>query len=618
MDPERFDADHTPTAELLDDLGARLTLRVRVRGPLPLAAYVRTEPDNEERLTPLQEVGRAAGGWRVLAAEIDVASHEPLTRYAFRFLFADHQVWLSAAGLHPGEPEGSLHFRHAAGYQGADWVRGAVFYQIFPDRFAIGSGGRIDLVDDRRVDGVPVIHRDWTASPTRGMGAREHFGGDLFGVRERLGYLDDLGVNALYLNPIFESPSSHRYDTVDYERVDPFLGGDAAFLALRAETEARRMRIVLDAVVNHTSDQHPWFDRAGGAAEPGAYQSAASPHRERFVFRDPDDPESYVGWAGVRSLPVLDFSSPQVRDDTYLGPNAILRRWLRAPWSIDGWRLDVIHMLGEGAGARENARHVRGIRRAIRAERSDAYVLGEHFFDAVAWLQGDMEDGAMNYAGFLRPMLAFWAGIDFRGAPERLDGAGLEERFTRVRARLPWPIATTQFNLLSSHDVPRFLSRVGGDVQALIAAYHTLFGYVGTPCIYYGDEIGLEGGEDPDNRRPFPWDPLSWRSDVRDAVRALAHLRRRHRALAVGRYRSLIAAGDVHAFGRVDGLEAVVVVVHRSGGTVNVPVWRLGGQLRWRDALSGEVLRAEGGVLRVAVAPRGGRTLEAIDEVGRG
>ncbi len=586
-----FVAEHASVPELFEDRGALLKLRVRTRGPRPLRAFVRTEPDHEERLTALAAEGATdARGWISWSAEVAVATHDPITKYVFRFVFADHQAWLAADGLHPGEPDPTLHFRHAAGHAPADWVWDSVFYQVFPERFRNGDPTNDPQDGDWSVGGEPIVRRAWTDRPTRGMGPREFFGGDLQGVREALEHVTDLGANALYLNPVFVSPSSHKYDTVDYARVDPHLGGDDALRALLEDARGRGLRVVLDAVVNHTSERHPWFEEA----RTGVAAGTATTTRDHYVFPEPADPDRYVGWAGVRTLPVLDFASAGVRAKVYAADDAILRRWLRPPWSIDGWRLDVIHMLGEGPGAARNHDHVAAMRRAIRAERPDAYILGEHFFDATAWLQGHEEDGAMNYAGFLRPMLAFWAGIDFRGDPERCDAAELDRRLARTRARLPWPIALSQFNLLSSHDVPRFLTRVGGDVDAFLAAHHALFAYVGVPCVYYGDEVGLEGGEDPDNRRPMPWATDAWNHRVHATVRRLAHLRRHHPALARGRYRTLLADGDVFAFARVLDGEAVLCVVHRRGGAVRIPIGALDVVGRWTDAVTGTSTHDDG------------------------
>ena len=585
-----------------------LRVRLATFGAHPEAVFVRSEPDHEERLDHLALVDRRHG-WAQWEGWLPLAPHHRVTRYAFVCRLSGAQRWLSQAGLHAYPPPVDLHFRHVAGYQPPRWVWDQVVYQVFPDRFRDGDPSNNVRDGEYLYAGRPVVARAWDEVPDARQGAREFFGGDLDGVRQALPYLVDLGVSTLYLNPIFVSPSSHKYDTVDYTRVDPHLGGDEALARLLDEARSQGFRVVLDAVVNHTSERHPWFDRDGERSA-GAYADPTAPDRARYVFDDQGDPDSYRGWLGTRTLPVLDFASSAVQRDIYAGDDAVLRRWLRPPWSIDGWRLDVIHMLGEGPGAERNRRHVRAIRRAIREERSDAYVLGEHFFEATAWLQGDQEDGAMNYYGFQRPMLAFWAGIDQRGEALPLDAAGLEAWLVEARARIPFELALSQLNLLGSHDVPRFRTRVGGDTAAVAAAMHALFGYLGVPCVYYGDEIGLEGGGDPDCRRPFPWDPARWDQALRATVQRLARLRRSAPPLARGDVRTLLAEGDVHAFARVLEGGAVLVVQHRGSAPLDVdlPIWLTGIDGPWTDALSGEVLPA-GDVLRCTLAPRSGRTL---------
>ncbi|MBA2667339.1 MAG: maltodextrin glucosidase [Trueperaceae bacterium] len=595
----RFHALHSAPEGRAD--GNTLIVRVRTRGARPTAVFVRTEPDNEERLVACELEGESAG-WCRWVAPLVAVDHDPVTRYAFRFLFPSAQRWLAQDGLHRAMPARDVHFRHVAAYRPAAWIWDQVVYQIFPDRFRNGDPENDVQSGAGRYDEHEVVARPWDALPTRGMGAREFFGGDLDGVCEALPYLEDLGVSTLYLNPIFTSPSSHGYDTVDFEHVDPHLGGDDAFRRLLEALRARGMRVVLDAVVNHTSERHPWFVAARASVD--------APTRDHYVFDDPADPESYRGWLGVRTLPVLDFASAGVRDKIYAGDDAVLRRWLRPPWRIDGWRLDVVHMLGEGSGALRNHRHVRAMRAAIREERDDAYVLGEHFFEATPWLQGDQEDGAMNYDGFLRPLLAFWAGIDFRGDPAPIDAADLDAALGRVRTRLPFPVQLSQLNLLDSHDVPRFLTRLGGDVAALTAAAHALFGYVGVPCVYYGDEVGLEGGEDPDCRRPFPWDPARWNDDLRRTYRSLAHLRRTAPPLARGGYGTLLADGDVFAFARTLADMATITLLHRGSDarTVSLPTWATGVAAPWTDALGGATY-APGDVLTLTLPPRSGTTL---------
>lgn len=620
-----FHAVHPPGPFVTEAHAGARSLRVRLHtyGERPSAVHVRSEPDNEERLDAMTLLpAHADDGWCRWEALVPLAPHQPITRYVFRCRLGPHQRWLSQAGLHAHPPPLAWHFRHVDGYRAPAWLWEQVVYQVFPDRFRDGDE-RSNVRDGAYVyGGHPVVARGWDERPSRAHGAREFFGGDLDGVREALPYLEALGVSTLSLNPIFTSPSSHKYDTTDYERVDPHLGGEAALERLLQRLRARGMRIVLDAVVNHTSERHPWFDRWGehasgrgvrhgsGHGSAGAYHGPDAPHRGRYVFDDADDQERYRGWRGTRTLPVLDYASPDVRRDVYEGDDAILRRWLRPPWRIDGWRLDVIHMLGEGAGATNNHAHVRAIRQAIRAERSDAYVLGEHFFEASAWLQGDQEDGAMNYYGFQRPLLAFWAGVDHRGEPLALDAAGLERWLSDARAQIPFELALSQLNLLGSHDVPRFLTRVRGDRRAAAAAAHALFGYLGVPCIYYGDEIGLEGEGDPDCRRPFPWDERRWDQHLLHTYRRLAHLRRRAPPLARGDLRTLVAEGNVYAFARVLDQQVVVVVQHRGeqSTTVRLPLWATGVRAPLVDAASGERF-AGADALDVTLAPRSGRTL---------
>ena len=465
-------------------------------------------------------------------------------------------------------------------------------------------------------EGKPVVAKSWGELPERSQGPREFYGGDLAGVCQKLPYLQDLGVTALYLNPVFTSPSSHKYDTTDYDHVDPHFGGDEALAALCNELRARDMRIILDAVVNHTSERHPWFDRHSennsenkGEQEAGAYSGEASPTRGFYTFRDAGDPESYVGWYDVKTLPVLDFAHPGVRARVFEADDAILRRWLRPPYSIDGWRFDVIHMLGEGAGARNNAEYVRHFRRTLREENPQAYVLGEHFFEATAWLQGDQEDGAMNYYGFGLPVRAFLAGLDHREQPVHIDAGDLAHLLTRALARLPFPIQLSQFNLLGSHDTARFLTAVGGDRALMKLGVTLLFTYIGVPCVYYGDEVGLEGAHDPDCRRTFPWDEEAWDRELLAHYRTLIRLRLEHKSLQEGAIQTLYASGDVYAFGRIWDEEVVITAVNRGAElTIDLPVWRLGlGDETLRSLLDGEEVTVEAGELSVTLPSKASR-----------
>ncbi len=556
---------HHQVAPFLTARNGEVCVQLWLRGPdAPAELWLRIEPDNEERLLPMRRLADF-GPWRVYEAGLIPNPADALTVYAFKALWTDRQGWLDAAGQSPRMPLRERFFRWRFGEAPPDWVPDQVFYQIFPERFR---------------DGDQVPHYRQGTEPRRGHGAvrvkpwgesvdpkrpnTEFFGGDLIGVRQSLDYLQDLGVTSLYLNPVFTSPSVHKYDTEDYEQVDPHLGGNQALAELRTATAERGMRYVLDAVFNHTSDTHPWFNRWGTHPQDGAYQGEHAPYRSVYSFSNPADPESYFCWQGSKVLPVLDFGHPLIQDYFYRNPDSIVRRWLRSPYAADGWRFDVAHMMGEGTGARNNAAVLAALRQAIKEENPNAYVLGEHFFEATRWLQGDLEDGAMNYYGFSHPVRAFLAEQDVNYHPVRIDAAELDAWLTDARSRIPYANQLCQLNLLGSHDTIRFLTLVREDRDLMVLALLLLFAYPGVPCIYYGDEIGMTGANDPYNRACFDWDPNNWDQGLRGLVQRLAGLRRTQRALRRGAYQTLLAEGECFAFARFDGDEVVILAINRS------------------------------------------------------
>jgi len=565
---------HPPIAPWCTRGPRGLDLVLLAAAPAPAAAFVRSLPDNEERLTPMQPDGMQ-GALQRFRAHVDWDASHGLTRYAFWVNGALGPRWLAADGEHALVPPEALHFRVHRDESPPAWVHGQVFYQVFPDRFAGAA----------------------LAGPPRPPTAVH--GGDLHGLTAALPYLhDELGASALYLNPVFAAGSYHRYDTLDYGTVCPILGGNAALAALRRATRERGMRLVLDAVVNHTGAGHPWV----------------TAHAERYARDAAGRP---LGWKGHDSLPVLDFAVPAVRDAVYGAPDAVLRRWLREPYAIDGWRLDVIHMLGEGAGAARNLQHVRAMRRAMREVNAEAYVLGEHFAEATRWLQGDAEDGAMNYHGFRLPLRAWLAGWPWpgTGTGPGTEAAAHRHRITTsefahglVRAVAPIPYANqlAQLNLLDSHDTPRLFSELGEDEPAMITAAVLLFTWPGVPCLYYGDEVGLAGGPDPDCRRRFPWDRKRWRHGLLAACASLARLRRTRAELAAGAVLQLDHGSDWLAFARFTAGAASVVVVNRGAaapvelGLAALPL----PPLRWRAA-HGPALALEGDRLVGTVPARG-------------
>ncbi len=312
-------------------------------------------------------------------------------------------------------------------------------------------------------------------------GAREFFGGDLKGIEQKLDYLSGLGVTALYFNPVFTAPSNHKYDTTDYFQIDPMFGTNEQFAQLCEQIRGKQMKIVLDAVFNHTSVHHPWFDIKQEGQ--GAYGNPNSDFRDYYFFEGQTN--NYIGWKGIGNLPVLNFENEQVRDYIYQSEEAVIKHWLKPPYCVDGWRFDVIHMLGEGDGAKNNAHYVEAFRQAAKSTNPNAYVLGEHFFEATQWLQGGQEDGAMNYYGFAHPVRALFAKQDIMYDPIDINALDFKEWVDEARAKVPFANQLSQLNQLDSHDTARFLTLLNGNEEKMQMALALLMTYVGTPCLYY-------------------------------------------------------------------------------------------------------------------------------------
>jgi alpha-glucosidase len=596
----------------LPRLNEIVTVRLRVPASAPVRrAYLRTIPDGEQHLDPMRFAGQdgAVSWW-----EGELRAANPLNPYRFKIYTDDAAYHLNAYGISRAESLSLYDFKLLTDYHAPTWVHNSVLYHIFVDRFSNGDPSN-DVSDGAwTLDGFPTQRRAW-GDPLLAWkqgGNADFYGGDLDGIVQKLDYLQALGVNALYLSPIFTAPSNHKFDTSDFENVDPHFGGNAALARLRAALDQRQMRMIVDVVVNHVGVRHAWFK--------AAQADASAREGEYFTFHR--HPHSYEMWNGVKSLPKLNYRSETLRDAIYRAPESVLRRWLHDPYRLDGWRLDVFNMTAVQGETQLGHKIARGMRRAIKGDHPTAYFMGEHFFDATSNLQGDELDGVMNYLGFTYPLRRWLTTYPFsstaegRVDPTRLPGDAMFEQWRAVRAAIPWQVTRGQYNLLSSHDITRFFTAVDGDPRMVKLGAAILFTYPGVPGIYYGEEIGLPGAHDPDNRRPMPWDEAAWNRDLLAYYTALIKLRRESAALIEGAFEELYADVGTIAYQRQAQTERLIVIGSRDARAsfaLEAVCAGLADGDTFRDVLSGGTYRVADGRLNIGALEAGAALiLEAV------
>lgn len=593
-------------SHLTPRLGDTVRLRLRLDAAAPVRRVVlRTLPDGEQALTAMQ---RADDTPPVQWWTIDLTLAEPVTHYRF-IIDTEEAIWhYSAAGPSLAVPLDGTDFRILADHVAPEWAFETVFYQIFPDRFANGDPTTDPQPDEYEFRGYGPRTYPWEADPDPDQPfPLVFYGGDLPGVEGRLDYLQALGVNGLYLNPIFTAYSNHKYDVADYEAVDPHFGGNDALISLRAALDRRDMRYLLDIVPNHAGYWHPWFQ--------SAREDPAAPTAAYFTFHE--HPDQYATWLGVWTLPKLNYTSPALRQAMYGAPEAVLRRWLRPPFRADGWRVDVANMLARQGPTQMGAEIARDMRTAVREAGPEAYLIGENFFDATAQLQGDQWDGVMNYSGFTHPVWFWLAGYrqGAHGFPDALTMShwpteAMTDSWRLRLAAIPWVIALGQYNLLDSHDTPRIRTILGGDDALHRLAVTLLLTFPGVPGLYYGDEIGLTDLPALGSRGCMVWDEARWDHDLLAFHRALIRLRRESVALQRGGFQLLLAAEDTVIYQREAPGDRVLVVAHRgeqpaTGLVILAAQANLPDGLTFRDALGDRAVTVRDGRLLLPPQPRG-------------
>ena len=539
-----------------------------------------------------------------------------LVWYTFRFTRTNGgSVYLGRNGLGGGDDRQPWQLTVYENRPTPEWFGQGVTYQIFPDRFC-----RDAIPDPKGLLGQRAVHDSWDdiprlgADPLTGRWNSDFFGGSLQGICGKLDYLQSLSVTTIYLNPIFYAASCHRYDTADYRMVDPMLGTEDDLRTLCAEAKKRGIHVILDGVFNHTGDDSRYFNRCGFFDTPGAYQSKESPWYDWFCFQH--WPDKYDAWWGIDTLPAVNENAPAYRDFIIRGEDSIIRHWLRC--GADGWRLDVADELPDD--------FIEEIRAVMEQEKPDSFLLGEVWEDGsnkIAYSQrrryllGSETHGLMNYP--FRTAALDW----LRGG----DAAVFRNTMEVIREHYPRPAFYSALNILGTHDTPRILTLLGAedvpDTKDGRAAYRLspaqrqkgqarlrvgemlLYCFPGSPTVYYGDEAGMEGFEDPLNRGTYPWGRED--QELLAFFRQLGQLRRERLSMQEGDLTYLHARGGVLVLRRQLGDEITVAALNAGEDAAEVAIpWP---RELAREALTFQQFYAPGGKLRLRLPPVSGMIL---------
>ena len=572
--------------------------------------------------------------------ETEVQLTDTMFVYYFRIKSESEELCYHRCGVseHPVE---YYNFRIMPGFSTPAWAKGAVMYQIFVDRFCNGDPSN-DVEDGEYVYiGEPVCKvKDWNEFPAA-MDIRRFHGGDLQGVLDKLDYLEELGVEVIYFNPLFVSPSNHKYDIQDYDYIDPHYGviiedggevlpegekdntratkyqkrtGDIRnleasnrlFAKLVEEMHTRGMRVILDGVFNHCGSFNKWMDRERiyepqPEYEKGAYVSAQSPYRDFFHFFDEREEawpynKNYDGWWGHDTLPKLNYEDSPTLEEYILN---IGKKWVSPPYNADGWRLDVAADLGYS----NEYNHIfwENFRKAVKSANPQALILAEHYGDPGEWLQGDEWDSVMNYDAFMEPLTWFLTGMEKHSDERRTDLWGNADNFVNTMnhfmASMLTPSLQVAMNELSNHDHSRFLTRTnhivgrvaqlgskaaeeGINLAVMREAVAVQMTWVGAPTVYYGDEAGVCGFTDPDSRRTYPWGQEN--RELVEFHKEMIRIHKREKPLRTGSLKMLSWSSNVLAYARFQEGEQIIVVLNNSKELkeVTIPVWQAEGPMK--------------------------------------
>lgn len=565
-----------------------VTIRIRMYADAPVKyVFLRSLPNGVEHLQEMHEGKRERG---FVYYEAPLTMTENRMQYQFYLVCEDVVYFYTQKEITTYLPDHTYDFVLMADYVQPAWVKEAVFYQIFPERFCNGDPSNDVRSGEYSQEGYPTVKMEhWDDVPLSYEEGRcmDFFGGDLQGVKEKIPYLKELGVTAVYLNPIFTAPSVHKYDCLDYFHVDPHFGGDEALAELSAALHDNGMKLILDISINHTGIAHKWFNRdcIWFDESVGAYHNPDSPERSYYFFGENN---SYHGWLGVETLPTLNYTSEALRDTIYRAEDSVLKKWLKPPYSIDGWRFDVAEVFARNDEVQLAHELWPEIRKSIREENPQAYILAEDWGDCARNLQGDEWDSPMNYYGCGRVIRQFLGEPDLfmsripalRNVSYKMTAEDVKNRVMEHLAKIPYALWENQFNLLDSHDTSRLHNNPSVHPEEYRGAVIFQFLLTGAASIYYGDEAQIDGiiGSNEGCRYPMPWNRDFKTCEAYRLNHTMAHMKAQHKALSHGGMKFLYAQENVIAIARFWEEEVFVGVISTAEEdvTIRLPLGAVG------------------------------------------
>lgn len=576
-------------------------IRIRMYEDAPVKhVLLRSIPNGAEHLDEMHVLKKEHG---LVYYEAELKMSENRMQYQFYLVCEDVVYFYTQKEITTYVPDHTYDFVLMADYVQPAWVKDAVFYQIFPERFCNGDESNDVQNGEYSQDGFPTIKMpSWDAKTLTYQEGHclDFYGGDLQGVKEKIPYLKELGVTAVYLNPIFIAPSAHKYDCLDYFHVDPHFGGDEALASLSAALHENGMKLILDISINHTGIAHKWFNRDGVWFDKsiGAYNNPDSKERSYYFFNEDN---SYHGWYGVETLPTLNYTADSLREVIYRAEDSVLKKWLKPPYNIDGWRFDVADVFARNDAVQLAHELWPEIRKSIKEVNPQAYILAEDWGDCAHYMQGDEWDSPMNYFGCGRVIRQFLGEPDlFMGrneilkkVPYKMTAADVKNRVTEHLAKLPYALQENQFNLFDSHDVSRLHNNPKVNADEYRGAVIFQFMLPGAASIYYGDEAGVDGVLDTNEgcRYPMPWSKDFKNGEAYKLNQTMAKMKAAHKALSRGGMKFLYAEGNVVAIARFCGEEVFVGILSTENQdvTIRLPLGAVGASAPKREIFGKEL-----------------------------